>query len=82
MHKILTARKLAENIFWMDVEAPYVAKNCHPGQFLIDPETGTYLNDPSQDGRFMHGVVLLEETKEPYASKDIKVYSYGSAKRR
>ena len=33
MHKILTARKLAENIFWMDVEAPYVAKNCHPGQF-------------------------------------------------
>ena len=35
MHKILTARKLAENIFWMDVEAPYVARNCHPGQFLI-----------------------------------------------
>lgn len=54
----------------------------HPGQFLIDPETGTYLNDPSQDGRFMQGVVLLEETKEPYANNDIKVYSYGSARRR
>lgn len=54
----------------------------HPGQFLIDPETGNYLNDPSQDGRFMQGVVLLEETKEPYDNEDIKVYSYGSARRR
>ncbi len=43
---------------------------------------GTYLNDPSQDGRFMHGIALLEETKEPYANEDIKVYSYGSARRR
>lgn len=51
------------------------------GDFIID-ETGQYSNDPSQDGRFMHGVALLEETKEPYASKDIKVYSFGSAKRR
>ena len=54
----------------------------HPGEFLIDPETGNYLNDTSQDGRFMQGVVLLEETKEPYANEDIKVYSYGSARRR
>ena len=54
----------------------------HPGQFLIDPETGTYLHDDSQNGSYMHGVALLEETKEPYANKDIKVYSYGSARRR
>ena len=52
------------------------------GEFILDKETGTYANDPSQDGRFMHGVALLEETKEPYANQDIKVYSYGSARRR
>ena len=54
----------------------------NPGKFIIDSETGTYLKDRSQDGRFMQGVVLLEETKEPYANKDIKVYSYGSTRRR
>ena len=35
MYKITKKRFLAENIFLMDVEAPRVAKNCHPGQFVI-----------------------------------------------
>ena len=35
MYKILKAEKLAANIFLMDVEAPRVAKNCLPGQFVI-----------------------------------------------
>lgn len=35
MYKIMKKRFLAENIFLMDVEAPRVAKNCHPGQFVI-----------------------------------------------
>ena len=35
MYKILTAEKLAEKIFLMDVEAPRVAKHCEPGQFVI-----------------------------------------------
>ena len=54
----------------------------NPGKFLIDEETGTYLNDDKQNGSYMHGVALLEETKEPYANENIKVYSYGSARRR
>ena len=33
------------------------------GDFIID-ETGQYSNDPSQDGRFMHGVALLEILKK------------------
>ncbi len=35
MYKILKAEKLAKNIYLMDVEAPRVAKNCQPGQFVI-----------------------------------------------
>lgn len=35
MYKILTKRFLAQNIYLMDVEAPRVAKSCHPGQFII-----------------------------------------------
>ena len=35
MYKILKARKLAEKIFLMDVEAPRVAKSCQPGEFVI-----------------------------------------------
>jgi ferredoxin--NADP+ reductase len=35
MYKILKAEKLAERIFLMDVEAPRVAKNCQPGEFVI-----------------------------------------------
>jgi len=35
MYKILEAKELVPNIFWMIVEAPYVAKKCNPGQFLI-----------------------------------------------
>lgn len=35
MYKIKRAEKLAEKIFLMDVEAPRVAKHCHPGQFII-----------------------------------------------
>lgn len=35
MYKIKKAEKLAEKIFLMDVEAPRVAKHCHPGQFII-----------------------------------------------
>lgn len=35
MYKILKAEKLAERIFLMEVEAPRVAKNCQPGEFVI-----------------------------------------------
>ncbi|MGN0306836.1 MAG: NAD-binding oxidoreductase, partial [Lachnospiraceae bacterium] len=35
MYKIKRAKKLAENIYLMDVEAPRVAKKCQPGQFII-----------------------------------------------
>ena len=35
MYKIVEAKRLAANIFRMDVEAPRVAKHCLPGQFLI-----------------------------------------------
>lgn len=35
MYKILEAKKLAENIYLMNVEAPRVAKHCEPGQFVI-----------------------------------------------
>lgn len=35
MYKIIRAKKLAENIYLMDVEAPRVAKKCQPGQFII-----------------------------------------------
>jgi len=35
MYKILEARELTTNIYQMVVEAPRVAKNCNPGQFVI-----------------------------------------------
>ena len=35
MYKILEARKLASNIYLMEVEAKRVAKSCLPGQFVI-----------------------------------------------
>ena len=35
MYKILKAEKLAEKIYLMDVEAPRVARQCQPGQFII-----------------------------------------------
>lgn len=35
MYKITRAEMLADKIFLMDVEAPRVAKNCQPGQFVI-----------------------------------------------
>lgn len=35
MYKILRKRLLAQNIYLMDIEAPRVAKSCHPGQFVI-----------------------------------------------
>lgn len=35
MYKILKKRLLAQNIYLMDVEAPRIAKSCHPGQFII-----------------------------------------------
>ena len=35
MYKILEARELTANIYFMVVEAPRVAKNCQPGQFVI-----------------------------------------------
>ena len=35
MYKILNADKLAANIYRMVVEAPWVAKHCQPGQFII-----------------------------------------------
>ena len=35
MYKILKAEKLADKIYLMDVEAPRIAKSCHPGQFII-----------------------------------------------
>ena len=35
MYKILKAEKLSSNVYSMDVEAPWVAKHCLPGQFVI-----------------------------------------------
>lgn len=35
MYKIVKAKKLADKIFLMEIEAPRVAKSCLPGQFLI-----------------------------------------------
>ena len=35
MYKILEAKELTANIYLMVVEAPRVAKNCQPGQFVI-----------------------------------------------
>ena len=35
MYKILESKELTTNIFLMDVEAPRVARNCQPGQFII-----------------------------------------------
>ena len=35
MYKIVRKEALAENIFLMDVEAPWVARACLPGQFVI-----------------------------------------------
>ena len=35
MYKIIEAKELVPNIYWMIVEAPRVAKKCNPGQFLI-----------------------------------------------
>ena len=35
MYRIVKKRLLAENICLMDVDAPRVAKSCHPGQFVI-----------------------------------------------
>ena len=35
MYRIVEAKHLADNIVRMDVEAPWVAKHCQPGQFLI-----------------------------------------------
>ncbi|MCH5137988.1 sulfide/dihydroorotate dehydrogenase-like FAD/NAD-binding protein, partial [Clostridiaceae bacterium UIB06] len=35
MYKIVNKRILAPNIYLMDIEAPRVAKSCHPGQFVI-----------------------------------------------
>lgn len=35
MYQILEARELTTNIYLMEVNAPRVAKNCQPGQFVI-----------------------------------------------
>lgn len=35
MYKILKAEKLADKIYLMDVEAPRVARQCQPGEFVI-----------------------------------------------
>lgn len=35
MYKIVKKQELTDNIYLMDVEAPRVAKNCLPGQFVI-----------------------------------------------
>ena len=35
MYKITKKEKLAEGIFWMDIEARRIAKACQPGQFII-----------------------------------------------
>lgn len=35
MYKIVKKEKLAENLYWMDIEAPLVASKAMPGQFII-----------------------------------------------
>ena len=35
MHKILEKRQYSPDVFYLKVEAPEIAKNRHPGQFVI-----------------------------------------------
>ena len=35
MFKVTEARHLADNMLYMDIEAPRIAKHCLPGQFVI-----------------------------------------------
>lgn len=35
MHKVVYKRQLSHDMFWMDLEAPYVAAKARPGQFII-----------------------------------------------
>lgn len=35
MYKIVEKRKLNDSITWLEIEAPYVARNAKPGQFII-----------------------------------------------
>ena len=35
MFKVTQARHLADNMLYMDIEAPRIAKHCLPGQFVI-----------------------------------------------
>lgn len=35
MHKVVYKRQLSNDMFWMELEAPYVAAKARPGQFII-----------------------------------------------
>lgn len=35
MHKVVYKRQLSHDMFWMELEAPYVAAKARPGQFII-----------------------------------------------
>lgn len=35
MHKVVMNRQLSHDMFWMELEAPYVAAKAKPGQFII-----------------------------------------------
>lgn len=35
MHKVVYKRQLSHDMFWMELEAPYVAAKAQPGQFII-----------------------------------------------
>lgn len=39
MYKIISKRKLTENIYWLDIEAPRIASSALPGQFVIIKNT-------------------------------------------
>ena len=35
MHKIVLKKQLSHDMFWIEFEAPFVAKKAKPGQFII-----------------------------------------------
>ena len=61
MYRIVEAKHLADNIVRMDVEAPWVAKHCLPGQFLIvrEDERGERLPMPICDYDRKAGTVTI-----------------------
>lgn len=81
MYKIVEAKRLAANIFRMDVEAPRVAKHCLPGQFLIVrvDEKGERLPMTICDYDREAGTVTLVTQEVGHGTKAMGVLKAGDA---